>query len=168
MRKLIVSILIVLTSVSVGFWAIGAIANENYSGQISSKLNASPERVWSVLSRFTEFQKERREIIRIDILESDSLGPIKWKEFTDMDGFIVFERIEWVPNERLKLKMESSSFGMTGVWTYQIDPLDYRCRLTISEESTVQQSIVRSALVIAGRDANLKQEMNLISSTLAE
>jgi hypothetical protein len=168
MRKIIVAILLVLTTLFIGFWAVGALANESYSGQLSKKFNASPERLWAVISDFTELQKGRREIVKIEILQTDSLGPVKWKEFTDMDGFIVFERVEMHPNKMLKLKMLSSSFGMSGFWTYSIEAADNQSKLIIAEQSIVEQAVVRSALVLAGRDANLKQEMSLITAALSK
>ena len=86
-----------------------------------------------------------------------------------MGGYIIFEVMEEVPYQKITMRMSESTFAMTGTWTYELEKQDKETRVTIKEDSENHSVYVRSILTLYGRDANLKQEMDLIEkATLAK
>lgn len=162
MRKLILGLLIFITILFVGFYSIGALSSEHYQGQVEAKFNAHPDSVWQLLENFEQLQKQRKEITKIEIIERDSLNVLSWKQYTDMDGYILFHKNLNPDKKIMVVTMKESSFGMQGYWTYTVLPKPTGCLVRIEENSTTTDLFVRSALSIAGRDANLKQEIKLI------
>ncbi len=166
MKKSLIGILILISALLLAFWGVGHFANPDYTGAVEQKFNMHKSHVWNEIKDYTNLQQLRREIVKIEVLKSDSLGPLEWKEYTDMDGFIEFKRHQYKEEELYAVEMVKSSFGMTGVWTYELESVGSQTLVRIKEKSSIDHAFVRSALVLAGRDSNLKQEMALIKQAI--
>ena len=162
MRKLFAYNLGTVMSIMVVFFVDGLVAPKEYTGSKTAQISAPPSRVWAVLTDIDSLPKNRPEIARVEVLEKDGPRAKKWIEHTDMDGFIVFERVEEIQNKKLVLKMVESSFGMTGTWTYELSGNEMTL-VTVTEKSQIASVPLRAAMTLMGRDANLKKEIQIIS-----
>ena len=84
-----------------------------------------------------------------------------------MAGYALFERWRYDENNQYTVKMTESSFGMTGIWTYELDRLDkFETIVRISEQSEIDSLWVKLAMMFAGRDKNLDLEMQYLEEAL--
>ena len=146
---------------------VGFFTPKQYDGEQSQVIDASPDQVWKVLSDVEHRPQYRPEIVNLQVLKVNNIGLKKWKEMTDMGAYIVFQGVEAVPNEKLVLRMEDSSFGMTGKWTYMLRPRGDHTLLTIREESKIQKLWLRTQMTFSGRGGNLKREFKLVRAALS-
>ena len=72
--------------------------------------------------------------MKVELLGKNEKGLDKWKETPDMGGYILFEQLEKVPFEKLTLNMMESSFGMKGIWKYELKDEGGKTSVTISEK----------------------------------
>ena len=68
----------------------------------------------------------------------------KWKEYTDMSGYIIFEVAAWEEGKYLKLKMVESTFGMSGEWVYTLEKFSMVKLKFFYEDSTIDSFSVRA------------------------
>jgi hypothetical protein len=156
----IILLVIVVLILAVLAWAAVKIPKD-WEGIIQKKLPYPLKTVWDCIADIEGTPAKKREIKKIEPLEKAGDNIIKWKEHTDMGGYILFEKYE-APYQQLIKKMIESSFGMTGTWTYNIQGDERQCTVSIIEKSSTKKLFVRLMLSLAGRNANLKREMNII------
>ncbi len=154
-------------TVMVTFFAIGLFSNARFTGETQAQLSAPPEKVWNVIANLDEVPKHRPEITRVEVTEKKGERPVKWIEYTDMGGFIEFELLEEIPEKKLAVKIVSSSFGMTGTWTYELSGKEMTL-LKVKEESEISSVPLRAAMTLLGRDGNLKKEIRLVQRSLKQ
>lgn len=165
--KIILRILGSLALLFLIFTLIGAFASKNHHGAQSAVLNAPPERVWEVLIDIEGLPKRRPEITKVEITGINDQGYKMWREYTDMGGYIDFEIVEQVSQEKLVARMKAASFGLSGEWTYELalENTD-KTRLTITEESVTDNIWLRALMVVMGRNMNIKQEFKTLQKVL--
>ncbi|MCB1191549.1 MAG: SRPBCC family protein [Leptospiraceae bacterium] len=148
--------------------SIGFVSSKEFKGELVAEVDGSEEQVWKLLNDIENLPSRRKEIVKIELLEQNpTAGYIKWKEYTDMGGYILFEVMEKNPPHRLVLNMKESTFGMTGIWVYELNPADEgKTLVTISESSTLDNFMLRILFAFIGRDANLKEEVKLIKKDI--
>lgn len=136
-------------------------APDDWQGLIKKQFNYPLITIWDYISDIEGIPIRKRGIKRIEPLEKDGDSIIKWKEVTDMGGYILFEKTV-IPYQRLEKRMTDSSFGMTGIWIYSIEGGEAGCTVTITEKSSTKKLFTKLMLVLAGRNANLRNEMRLL------
>lgn len=145
------------------FFLGGKFADPNYSGSRSAIVEASPEKVWSLVSDPKAFAAQRHEVKSIEIVESKIPGFPKWQENTGLAGSISLEVVGMEPGRLVEVQMLESGFGMTGTWKYEIEPEGNNTRVTITENSRTEGLVMRSILNALGRDANMGLHLKAIS-----
>lgn len=146
-----------------GFLTAGLLQNAEFKGSKTEVIPANVEQVWDYLSDFPDWKNRRKEIISIEILEADAEKvPLRWKQKTSMNGFLLFERGDFIPNQKLETKIIDSSFQLTGRWVYTLEPQGNTTRVTLTEESKINSPMIRGAYLFSGRDTNLKQEIETV------
>lgn len=166
MYKAFTGIIILFVGGFLGITAVGFFSSSKYQGSLTKTISAPPEKIWNYLTDLKELTKNRPEVLDIEDLGKNEKGLRKWKEKTDMGGYIIFEIIEEVPYQKITMRMSESTFAMTGTWTYELEKQENETRVTIKEDSELHSVYVRSVLTFYGRDANLKQEMDLIDKSV--
>lgn len=83
-----------------------------------------------------------------------------------MGGYALFEVQEEKKDSLLVVRMLESSFGISGTWRYELKRSGNGTLVQISEESHCDRLLVRSILVLAGRNATLKQEVRNLKKVL--
>lgn len=148
------------------FLTIGYVAHQDFEGQATRTLTAPVEQVWEVLTDLEDLPNRRKEIVKVEMAEANAQGLPTWKEYTDMGGYILFEYLEKIEREKLVVNMKESTFGMSGTWTYELRPVGNETQLTIIENSTIDNVMIRSLMTITGRSANLFREFEVIEKAL--
>jgi hypothetical protein len=156
---IIISVVAILVA-SVLIWTAAKVPKD-WQGVIQKKMPYPLKTVWDYIADIEGIPVRKREIKKIVPLEKAGDSIIRWKEHTDMGGYIEFEKYE-IPYTQLVKKMVKSSFGMTGIWIYDIEGDEDQCTVSITEKSTTKNVLARLMLALAGRDANLIKEMSII------
>lgn len=137
------------------FLLCGKLANPKYTGSQTVLVEAPVEKVWSTLEDTETFSESRHEVSDAELTGTNAAGYATWKEHTNLGGTILLEVTEKVPNRRMVVHMVESGFGMTGTWTFELEPEGDNTRVTLSENSMTQGLLMRSILNTLGRDANM-------------
>lgn len=145
------------------FLAVGYFQNPKFHSETSEWLKAEPEDIWAYITDINDLPNRRKEVVSIKVLESRPDGTIiKWEETPDMGGYMIFELRESKPNQLWKIELTDASFKMRGSWTYSLERKIPGTVVTITEDSEITSVPVRGAYFLAGRDATLQKEMELI------
>ncbi len=124
------------------------------------------DEVWALLTDFEGIPERRPEVTTVEMTGVNEFDLETWTEHAEMDSYLNFECIEKVPPSKLVVRMRESSFGMTGIWTYELKASGDNTILTIKEESAVDRMMMRAMMSIAGRSSNLKEEFKTIKKAL--
>ncbi|TGL65629.1 SRPBCC family protein [Leptospira jelokensis] len=145
------------------FLAVGYFQDPKFHKETSEWLKAEPEDIWHYITDINDLPNRRKEVVAIQILELRPDGtPTKWKETPDMGGYMIFELRESIPNRKWKIELTDANFKMRGSWTYVLEPKIPGTLVIITEDSEITSIPVRGAYYLAGRDATLQKEMELI------
>ena len=165
--KIVSGVLVALLVAVLGLLAGAHFSDGSFEGTVEKKLMYEDSDIWPVLTDVEDLPSRRAEILEVEVLERDANGPLRWKEHTDMGGYALFERWRYDENNQYTVKMTESSFGMTGIWTYELDRLDkFETIVRISEQSEIDSLWVKLAMMFAGRDKNLDLEMQYLEEAL--
>lgn len=162
MSFLIICIVIAALLLTGAFILISKTPPE-FLGTIQKQIPVSVSKVWDYIADIEGTPLRKTEIKKIEVLERKDSGIFKWKEYTDMGGYMLFEKTE-EPLKKIEKRMIDSSFGMTGTWLYEIQGNEDLSVVTIPENSKTIKPLVKLMLVLSGRDANLKREMKIIEN----
>ncbi|TGM72346.1 SRPBCC family protein [Leptospira mtsangambouensis] len=147
------------------FLAVGYFQDPKFHSKTSEWLKAEPEDIWAYITDVNDLPNRRKEVVAIKILETRADGMIqKWEETPDMGGYMIFELRESIPNKLWKIELIDASFKMRGSWTYTLERKIPGTVVTIAEDSEITSVPVRGAYFLAGRDATLQKEMELIQN----
>ena len=166
--KIVLSLLGVVVVLVISFLSIGLMTAKTYQGQMTQTLPCSPQVLWKTLTDLKALPDRHREIAKVEILGTNAQGLQKWKEYTDMGGSIVFETIEEIPEKKWTIRMSESTFGMQGVWTYELAGDNTQTHLTILEDSQIDKIALRSLITLMGRNINIKREFKTLQKALAK
>ena len=173
--KIILWIVGSFISLLVVFILIGTFSSKTYHGSATVRLKAPIDKVWEVLTDVENVPKRRPEVKRVEITGINDQGYKMWREYTDMGGFIDFEIVEHISQEKMVVRMNRSSFGMTGQWVYEAAYVqdfytaqggESQTELTITEDSTTNNIFVRTLMILVGRDKNIRTEFETLKKVL--
>ena len=80
-------------------------------------LAASPETVFSIISRPADFPSWRTGVTTVDLIEENSVS--RFREHGP-DGALLFEVVERVPPRRLVTRLADPSLPFGGRWVYEL------------------------------------------------
>ena len=166
MKKFIFITLGIIAGLIILFFAVGLFSKAEFSCTETRVINAPAEKIWILLNDLKGLPERRHEVIKIEILNNNNLGFKTWKEYTDMQGYILFEITEQIPEQLLTINMKESSFGMTGTWKYELVQEGQKTKVTISENSRIDEIKLRSLMTFIGRNSNIRNEFKLIEEGL--
>ncbi len=151
------------------FLAVGFFQKEKYSNSITETLNVPPNAIWEYLIDVQDMPNRRKEVVKVEVLESDSAKiPLVWKETTDLGGYMLFKRGATEVGKKIEMILFESSYKILGKWTYELKSENGLTKVTISEESEISSPLIRGAFFLAGRDSTLQQEMRMINNYFKE
>lgn len=107
----------------------------------------TPETVWTVLTDLDGMPSWRRDLLKVERLP-ERLGRVRWRE-TRINGTRSLERIEFVPPERMVIRMAGSADSSVR-WVYRIRPAPVGAEFVATEERIVHGLVLRVLARISG------------------
>ncbi len=132
----------VLTAV---MWAIGILLPARHGEEARTLLGASAETVWAVLTDLEGLPAWRRDLRRVERLP-DAEGRVQWLEVRSAGRSTMYQRVESVSPRRLVVQSSEPNCR----WVYEIRALDWGSELSVREERTIANPLVRTLVVIFG------------------
>lgn len=133
---------------------LGYRADPAYKHSITFNIQYSPQITWQELLNINEIPRRKRDVESIEILEQ--FGKLTaWKENLTNGGYRIYRMNKREENKQLVIELTSSSYQLTGVWTFDIVPSGIDSQITISEESTLTDIKRRGYRVLMGREYDL-------------
>ncbi len=112
------------------------------------EINASVEKVWSILSDLEQIQKYNPLVASAKIISQprEGLNAARRCDFKG-SGFAVEKVTHWEPKKSLGINMESSSFPMAYCyWTTHLEPLGNKTRVSQQLHYKVKFGVLGSIL----------------------
>lgn len=132
----------------------GYRTNPSYKNSITFTISYSPATVWQELLNIKEAPQRKNDVASVDILEE--LGNlVAWRENLKNGGYRIYRMNNRDEGKRLVLELTSSSYGLTGIWTFDIRKNGSDSDITISEESILTDIKIRGYRAIMGRQTDL-------------
>lgn len=135
-----------------------ASSQYNYA-QVSQSFPVTASMLWNHI-RFVDLCT-RDGIRSIEVLREHNGVVVEWLAHTSHGGFRLF-RIEERSPEQLTKILVASTFGVTGYWTYNLEPKSGGVRLTIEETSIIPSFWYRTYLLLRGNKLHLNRELRRI------
>lgn len=114
----------VLVAAAIAIYLLAQFSGVVYSLNVQKTLDYSAEDIWAVLV----------DLEGVEVIESDDKGPLKWRQNLADGGFAIFERWQFDLNRNYVVKMVNGSFGMTGLFAYELIP--YNAQSTLVKMNT--------------------------------
>lgn len=121
--------------------AIGAALPRGHVATRSASFRQTPEAVFGAIADFANASRWRRDLQRVELLESPS-GLPRFREH-GQHGAITMEVTEMTAPRRLVVRIADPGLPFGGRWVYDVEPAAEGARLTITEEGEVYNPIFR-------------------------
>lgn len=145
----------------------GYMAVPSYSNSITFEVPYSLELTWQELLDIKNVTKNKSDVASVDVLEE--FGKLSvWQENLKDGGYRIYRMNKRDENKELVLELIDSSYGLKGIWTFDLKSSDNRTEVTISEKSTLADIKIRGYRVIFGREADLLVWQKYIKVGLAQ
>jgi uncharacterized protein YndB with AHSA1/START domain len=138
-RKILLYAVAALVLLVVLVTAIGYLLPQNHVASVDAVLPVPPAQVFTRISDPGRYQDWRKDLTRVEMLESQ---PLKWREHAGDDP-ITYEIVESRPPERLVVRIADPELPFGGTWTYELKPEGTGTRLVITERGEVYNPIFR-------------------------
>jgi hypothetical protein len=151
----ILSLIIAVVAVVYGILLFtGYRAPQSYSDSLTFQLDYSTQMVWQELLKIKEIPNRKTDVASIEILEE--FGKlIAWKENTKSGGYRVYRMNKRDENKQLIIELTESSYGLTGIWTFDLEKNNNYTTVTISETSTLTDITRRGFRSFTGRNVDI-------------
>ncbi len=112
------------------------------------------ELVWQKLVMIQDMPDRKGDVESITVLEQYG-KLLAWQENLKNGGYRIYRMNEWLDNEKLVIELTESSYGLTGIWVFELQKSGSETQITITEESALTDIKLRGARVFFGRDHDL-------------
>jgi len=149
--SLIISILLIGFAV---VFLFGYRSSAEYENKISFEVLYTVDMTWQQLVDIKEIPKKKEDVKSVEILEE--FGKlIAWRENLKTGGYRVYRMNQRFDNQKLVLELTESSYGLTGIWIFDLSKVENHTWVVISERSTLTNTLVRGYRTIVGREYDL-------------
>lgn len=150
--KWIIIIVVALIALIALAYLIGYFMPVRHKASMTVKLNATPQRTWSIVRSPQEFMTWRSGLK--NVISTDSTH---WTEISG-NGTIHYEVEIMHPNETFVSRIMNRDLPFGGSWTFELKPADQQTQLTITEDGEVYNPIFRfMSKYVFGHEASLRQ-----------
>ncbi len=145
----------------------GLFLPRDHAACSSARFAAPPDSVWAVISDLEHAPSWRPDVIRMERLP-DRDGHPAWLE-VGQTGSLPYEVVEWLPPERLALRIDDPGLPFSGSWTYVIEPDRGGSVLTVVERGEIKNAFFRSlARYVFGYHSILDGYLRALGTRLGE
>ncbi len=149
--SLIISILLV------GFGIVflfGYNSPKEYKNSISFEAPYTLDMTWRQLVDVNEIPKRKGDVQSVEIIEE--FGKlVAWRENLKTGGYRIYRMNQRIENQKLILELTESSYGLKGIWVFDLSKVENHTWVVVSEESTLTNTLVRGYRAIIGREHDL-------------
>ena len=107
----------------------------------AAMINASPERVYALISEVEQYPSWWSDIMRVELLPPEN-GRARFRQH-DSSGAIVMEVVEATPPVRRVTRIADPDQPFGGTWTWELARDDDRTRVTITERGEIYNPLFR-------------------------
>lgn len=142
MKKWSLIILGVLVGLVAVMFAVGAMLPREHVASRAAHFNQPPEKIWQAITDYKDFPSWRADIKSVEPLPGKNGWP-QWKE-TSTDGMVMpLETMEFVPPQRMVMRIADPALPFGGTWTYELAPDASGATLRITENGFVDPRLFR-------------------------
>jgi hypothetical protein len=144
-----IALLIGITILILGYTALPI-----YRGEIEFQVPYSVGLTWQELLNIKEASERKSDVKSVQILEE--FGKLSaWQENLNTGGYRIYRMNKRDEQKLLIVELTESSYGLTGIWTFELSPHPDGTTILISEDSTLTDIKRRGYRVIMGKDVDL-------------
>lgn len=149
--SLIISILVIAIGIIL---VLGYNTPPTYKNSITFEVPYSISLTWQELLNINDIPKRKRDVKSVEVLEE--FGKlIAWQENLTMGGHRIYRMNKRDEEKKLVLELTDSSYGLSGIWTFDLSTNENKTIITISEDSTLTDIKRRGYRAILGREYDL-------------
>ncbi len=123
--------------------------------------------VWTELNKFEDATFKKRDVESVEIIERYG-RLVAWRENLTNGGYRIYRTNERIDNRKLVVELTESSYGLTGIWTFELWNHSGGTDIRITEESTLTNSRLRGIRFYFGRDHDLLVWIKYINVGMTE
>lgn len=135
--KWVLIVIGVLVSVVLIVFVVGKLLPIKHTVSVTKKFSVSSSKLWQVVRNFQEYDKWRR------LEQLQVISETKWKETDKRGDIITFGIIEEELEHSMVVKILDENLPFGGTWVYEIESLEERSVLKITENGEVYNPIFR-------------------------
>ncbi|MEY2640790.1 MAG: hypothetical protein RL150_183 [Candidatus Parcubacteria bacterium] len=163
-RRIIYTILVLITLV-VAFFIIGALAPEYYEGEREVLLTDRSVDIWKNLTSPETITARKPDVEYVELI-SESYEAVSWREHLKNGQMRTLRVLEREAPTHVKIERFQSDDGVTGTWTYTLEEIDNYTLVTVHEESLNKNIVKRAWYTIIGRSILLRREEKALRVSL--
>ena len=149
--SLVIAILILIVGCIV---LVGYNTVPEYSNSIEFDVQYSLELTWQELLKIEKIPERKRDVASVEVLEQ--FGKlVAWQENLKNGGYRIYRMNKREENKNLVLELTDSSYGLTGIWSFELYPHSTHTTIILSEESQLNNLMKRGYRTIMGREHDL-------------
>jgi hypothetical protein len=150
MLKIFYLILSLIVTAGIIVVIAGGTAEPKYQGELAFELSYPISLVWQELLNINEVAKRKTDVESVQILEE--FGKLSaWQENLKNGGYRIYRMNKREEEKKLVLELTESSYGLTGIWTFELEKNANDTTVYIYEESTLTDIKRRGYRTILGR-----------------
>ncbi len=146
---------------------VGYTTLPSYNSSTTFEVGYSPELVWQELIKIQLIPSRKGDVVSVNVLEEYG-KLIAWQENLRNGGYRIYRMNERQENSRLVLELTDSSYGLTGIWTFDLRSNNNKTDVTITEQSVLGDLKLRGYRVLFGRDHDLLVWVKYIKVSLLQ
>ncbi len=151
----ILSLVLTVALLCIGIlYVVGYMNPAEYQGEIKFTVDYSPELTWRELINIKEISNRKQDVESAEVLEEFG-RLVAWKENLKNGGYRIYRMNNYSEPRTLTIELTESSYGLTGYWNFLLEPQDKNTQVTIVENSTNTNILLRGYRVIFNRNHDL-------------
>jgi uncharacterized protein YndB with AHSA1/START domain len=120
---------------------VGLVLPEAHEVTSRARYSRSPDSLWADVSDPARAATWRPDIQRVEILP-DRDGRAVWRE-VGPTGELTYERVEFEPPRRMAVQIAEPDLPFSGLWIYEVSPVEGGAVLTLTERGEVYNPLFR-------------------------
>lgn len=167
MFRVLSLVLAVVLIVVLSVLGAGYLSEETYVDSLYVDVGYNPDLVWAELIDVENAHLKKSDVTSVEIV--DRYGKlIAWQENLRDGGYRVYRMNQREEGKRIVFELTESSYGLTGIWSFQLQRSITGTELLIKEESKLTDIKTRGIRYFLGRNHDLLVWVKYIRVGLTE
>ncbi len=154
MLRVVSLVLSFLVVAGIAILVAGYITPATYQDSAYLDVTFTTEVTWDQLLDVKNATRKKTDVESVEIV--DQYGKlIAWQENLKNGGYRIYRMLEVVENKRLVIELTESSYGLTGIWSFDLEKTTNGTTIVVSEESELTDIKFRGWRYFFGRNHDL-------------